>query len=357
MSSGCLTLHPHQCLQLHQAPEPSTDAFGMPVMSNDSPFGTPANGFPPAAAPPAVAGVNAFDEALGKIPAGSSPAPQFTAFDAAFDDNFDFGSASAAATTETAFPPAPTFSPASAMRVRTSLTASSLRTVRRPSPESPKPNGSNIPNFGASPISQPSQNGSAAGGAATSFRRGVCRVRIWVKRRGFERIPQLTHHGDGAKWTAVKRTAASLPLQSPLPLRQRVLPRPEEQPNVPFHPPPRHRSPPPPKGSKGRPSTSSSKEEKTKDSPPTRSSKLSIRLPFGRKKNKPAEPLPAGPSHLTPPREEPESTGTPGLDDDVEAVKQLTAMGFSRVQAVDALEVSGYDVQKALNSLLNLNAQ
>jgi len=45
------------------------------------------------------------------------------------------------------------------------------------------------------------------------------------------------------------------------------------------------------------------------------------------------------------------------VDDDVESVKTLTAMGFSRTQAVDALEVSGYDVQKALNSLLNLNAQ
>jgi epidermal growth factor receptor substrate 15 len=45
------------------------------------------------------------------------------------------------------------------------------------------------------------------------------------------------------------------------------------------------------------------------------------------------------------------------VDDDVEAVKQLTAMGFSRTQAVDALETTGYDVPKALNSLLNLNAQ
>jgi epidermal growth factor receptor substrate 15 len=33
-------------------------------------------------------------------------------------------------------------------------------------------------------------------------------------------------------------------------------------------------------------------------------------------------------------------------------VKQLTAMGFSRGQAVDALEKYAYDVPKALNSLL-----
>lgn len=43
---------------------------------------------------------------------------------------------------------------------------------------------------------------------------------------------------------------------------------------------------------------------------------------------------------------------SPAVDDDVETVKQLTAMGFSRTQAVNALEKYGYDVQKALNSLL-----
>jgi len=40
------------------------------------------------------------------------------------------------------------------------------------------------------------------------------------------------------------------------------------------------------------------------------------------------------------------------VDDDVEAVKQLTSMGFSRSQAVEALEKYGYDVQLALNALL-----
>lgn len=54
---------------------------------------------------------------------------------------------------------------------------------------------------------------------------------------------------------------------------------------------------------------------------------------------------------LTPPQEEPR-LGTPALDDDAEAVKQLTDMGFSRSQAVEALEKYGYDVPRALNSLL-----
>jgi epidermal growth factor receptor substrate 15 len=40
------------------------------------------------------------------------------------------------------------------------------------------------------------------------------------------------------------------------------------------------------------------------------------------------------------------------LGDDDELVNQLTAMGFSRTQAVDALERNRYDVQEALNSLL-----
>lgn len=43
---------------------------------------------------------------------------------------------------------------------------------------------------------------------------------------------------------------------------------------------------------------------------------------------------------------------TPAVDDDIEAVKQLCGMGFSRTQAVTALEMHGYDFQRALNSLL-----
>jgi len=112
-------------------------------------------------------------------------------------------------------------------------------------------------------------------------------------------------------------------------------------------PPPRIVSPKP------RLSSSSSKEaqEKAKEPPPPRHSKLSIRLPFGKKK-KAQEPAPMPPSsHLSPPMEEPR-VATPANDDDVEGVKQLTAMGFSRSQAVVALEKYGYDVQKAINSLI-----
>lgn len=47
-----------------------------------------------------------------------------------------------------------------------------------------------------------------------------------------------------------------------------------------------------------------------------------------------------------------EPSAIAGVQDDVEPVKQLSAMGFSRNQAVAALEAHDYDVQRALNSLL-----
>lgn len=74
-----------------------------------------------------------------------------------------------------------------------------------------------------------------------------------------------------------------------------------------------------------------------------------IRLPFGRKKKSgtDAPPMPP-PLAQTSVIEDP----TPAAEDDIEAVKQLCQMGFSRGQAVTALEKYGYDVQRALNSLL-----
>ena len=74
---------------------------------------------------------------------------------------------------------------------------------------------------------------------------------------------------------------------------------------------------------------------------------LQIRLPFGRKKkHHDAPPVPALAQQQI--VEDP----TPAVEDDVEAVKTLCGMGFSRTQAVTALEEHGYDVQRALNSLL-----
>ncbi|KAJ7168087.1 hypothetical protein C8R43DRAFT_136341 [Mycena crocata] len=346
------------------APESSTDAFGMSVMPG-SPFGA-SNGFAPSAPqsePAAVAGVNAFDEALGKIPAGSSPAPQFTSFDSVFDDNFDFSSASSVA--EATFPPAPTAAangavsqlPASANKNEFDSIFAGSTSDSAP-PKSVSTNGSNIPAFGAPTITnEASQNGSLSGkptAGGPSFDEAFA---------GFESGPDVKNLGGSLNSPATAMSPSeptdsapqTFPSVSPGPSPPKAAIPPSR--GMTASPPPRHRSPPPPTRSttspKARPATGSSKEEKTKDAPAPRHSKLSIRLPFGKKRNKQAEPLPSGPSQLlTPPREEAERTTTPAVDDDVEAVKQLTAMGFSRTQAVDALEIHGYDVQKALNSLL-----
>lgn len=81
---------------------------------------------------------------------------------------------------------------------------------------------------------------------------------------------------------------------------------------------------------------------------------MSIRLPvFGkRRKTQEAQPLSQPPQHLAPIVDENVRRATPAVDDDVEPVKQLCSMGFSRTQAVSALEANSYDFQRALNSLL-----
>jgi epidermal growth factor receptor substrate 15 len=81
---------------------PSIDAFGAPLNKISNPFPAVDTTTP---APP-IAGVNAFDEAMGKLPGnGVASAPDIS-FDSAFEDNFDFASAS---TTAPSFPPPPSF--------------------------------------------------------------------------------------------------------------------------------------------------------------------------------------------------------------------------------------------------------
>lgn len=79
-------------------------------------------------------------------------------------------------------------------------------------------------------------------------------------------------------------------------------------------------------------------------------------MPFGRKDKKKGkhDPPPMPPPHFLAPVAEPTGTSTPAVEDDVEPVKQLCSMGFSRTQAVEALERHSYDVQRALNSLLGV---
>lgn len=78
----------------------SKDAFGFPDQNASSPFATNGNLFeaslpaksPDAAAQSPVAGADAFDEAMGFKPTSAGPAQEFS-FDNAFDDSFDFASA------------------------------------------------------------------------------------------------------------------------------------------------------------------------------------------------------------------------------------------------------------------------
>ena len=92
---------PTDSLSSSAVPEPPpTDSFGAPL-------GKPTNPFPlaNASSPPQVAGVNAFDEAMSKIPGAGEPSSVASfSFDSAFEDNFDFASAS---NSVPAFPPAP----------------------------------------------------------------------------------------------------------------------------------------------------------------------------------------------------------------------------------------------------------
>ncbi|KAI6110079.1 hypothetical protein F5141DRAFT_1215529 [Pisolithus sp. B1] len=122
----------------------------------------------------------------------------------------------------------------------------------------------------------------------------------------------------------------------------------------PTSPHPRATSPPPRVASPKtlRSSTSSSRDVHEKPAPPPRHSKLSLRLPFGRKKKHDQAP-PIPPSSLAH-RANPirEQTGPPGSEDDDESVKQLAAMGFSRDATIAALEANDYDVQRALNRLV-----
>jgi epidermal growth factor receptor substrate 15 len=101
-----------------------------------------------------------------------------------------------------------------------------------------------------------------------------------------------------------------------------------------------------------------SPEEKEK----TRHSKLSLHFPgFGKSKAKKQAQQQELKSPRTPGAERSSSIGYAGLPsgaagdvdgDDVDGVKTLVGMGFTRIQAVEALERNSYDVPAALNNLL-----
>ncbi|KAF4615333.1 hypothetical protein D9613_002841 [Agrocybe pediades] len=280
-----------------------------------------------------VAGVNEFDEALGKLPPSTTATPATFTFDAAFDDNFDFASASKVA------------EPVNGVEQKGNAKQADLDDIfAAPS--------ASVPTI----MSGPSDKGGNAK-FETSFDEAFS---------GFDTKPALQLSDNVVATSPISQPENTVPTTGPAATPAQstpstILASPMAAGSTARAPdtksissPPRTKSPPPRVVSPHpRVSTSSSKEVKEvheKHKEPSRTSKLSIRLPFGKKK-KTQDAMPSS-SHLTPPIEQPHRANTPASEDDVEAVKQLTAMGFSRSQAVDALEKCAYDVPKALNSLL-----
>ncbi|KAI5124051.1 hypothetical protein M0805_003880 [Coniferiporia weirii] len=307
------------------------------------------------------AGVNAFDEAMGKIssPSISSAAPHFK-LDSGFDDNFDFSAA------KTELGPSPSLFPP--------LSSSSAPAVNGSQDFTKAPFDINSP-FAPAVQGKAQENGNAfsfddafgsvapshispqppAGDHGISFEDafdgGANNALAFDGAFG---IPAAAPSGPVEPKTSDTK-AAPFPSQSPS--RSPSLGATPASPSTTrsfrsTSPPPRTSSPKP------RISTGSSGEGATsnKSPPPARHSKLSIRLPFGRKDKKKSkhDPPPVPPPQFLSPVAEPGPGGlsTPAVEDDVEPVKQLCGMGFSRSQAVVALEKHGYDVQRALNSLL-----
>ncbi|THH05573.1 hypothetical protein EW145_g4694 [Phellinidium pouzarii] len=301
-------------------------------------------------------GVNAFDEAMGKIssPSTSSTAPQFK-LDSAFDDNFDFSAAKAEGEPySSSFPPAPssiipaangTFNPAKASLDFGSPFTPATQTNTQENDNSfsfedafssvSSSHLSSLPSVGDHGISfEDAFNGEAlaldgAHGASTAAANTTAAPKQMESRTGPFPVQSPTRSPSLGAMPASPSTIRSVRSVSP---------------------PPRFSSPKP------RVSTGSSNEGTTtfnKSPPPARRSGLSIRLPFGRKDKKKSkhDPPSMPPPQFLSPVAEP-GANTPAVEDDVEPVKQLCGMGFSRTQAVAALEKHGYDVQRSLNSLL-----
>ncbi|KAF8803613.1 hypothetical protein BYT27DRAFT_7171751 [Phlegmacium glaucopus] len=276
-----------------------------------------------------VAGVNEFDETMGKMPTSVTPA-KFS-LDPGFDDDFDFVSASK--TLE---------EPQTDVRDPKKATQKVEFDDIFKNDDIPPAAGSSTPHY--SPPDKVTKSGTFDAVFA-----------------GFESSPVVKAEDDpvvNSPPVLSRSDEPSMPGSLPPPATlatppaQTIITSPRPSDIKPISP-SRERSPPRMLSPKPRLSSSSSKDNHDKPKEPqTRHSKLSIRLPFGKKKKQQEPMLPSATQYLTTPMEEVRRISTPAGDDDVEPVKQLTAMGFSRTQAVDALERYGYDVQKALNSLL-----
>ncbi|KAG6820783.1 hypothetical protein H0H93_011548 [Arthromyces matolae] len=288
------------------------------------------------------AGVSAFDEAMGVMPSSATPNKKAFTFDTAFDDNFDFN-----VTNESFSAPSMAIDVAgSDQKAESGGNSAPVNLAKEPK--------TSIPTSFSGPLPS-TTNGHTMEGSSSAPK-----ATFDEAFSGFDSGPSLTL--DDSFDLATRSAGPDVTLAGPKPsVAPSSPPATSTSPPQarPLSPPPGAltRSPPPRTSSPKlpRPSTSSSKEthEKVKEVP-ARHSKLSIRLPFGKKKKQQqTEPLPASPvQHISISQDEPARTLSPAIGDDVEAVKQLSAMGFSRTEAIAALEKYDYDVQRALNNLL-----
>ncbi|KAG1765720.1 hypothetical protein EV702DRAFT_1283048 [Suillus placidus] len=345
------------------------DAFSVPFSGLEA---TPSQ----LSQPSGTSSLNSFDEALGKISNGGSaqPAAAFS-FDSNFEDYFDFGTAMASSST---FPPPPTGSaPANGIPATTANVVT---------------HGNEAPNF----FTHPASNGISATpkvamaqpAAPVSFDE-VFSFGPWNASSTAPQPEKAESKQADAGGISFQDAFGGVDVSQALALDNSVSSRtskaftssasppsseggkpfpkvsPPTSPRGPSSPrvtsirstsPPRRATSPPPRAVSPklqRPSSSSTKEPAhDKPPPPPRHSKLSIRLPFGKRKKQDSVP-PVPPSSLSQNVTViEESRVTPGVEDDVEPGKQLSAMGFRRAQAVAALEAHDYDVPRASNSLL-----
>ncbi|KAI9509957.1 hypothetical protein F5148DRAFT_1183471 [Russula earlei] len=341
----------------------STNPFPPAPPKDSSAFPTATSPFAVSPEPPTVAALSDIDKAFGEFGGtASTTTGNSLSFDTAFDDQFDFNKADLSTSLpssglpatsppqgsgfENAFiPPQSTASPGPVPAVDglpvlppvlESKPFSFEQAFTNLSPAAPLATAA-----ANTAASQPPSNADATNPSfddafgSNSIRRDSALGTVSSQTSS---IPQMTQSP-----VSTSAFASSSPVRTSISPRDTVsFPAPEGTP--PSSPPLQMASPP-----KGRPSTSSSKESGKESG----RSKLSIRLPFG-KKRKTQESLPPSASqHLAPIVDETVGRASPAVDDDVDLVKQLRSMGFSRQQAVAALEANSYDFSRALNSLLN----
>lgn len=285
---------PTGSLASSSTPAAPVDAFGAPLIKTSNPF--PAVGNASSTLP--VAGVNAFDEAMGKIPSNvvGESAPGIS-FDSAFEDNFDFASAS---TSAPSFPPPPSVANGNGNTTSSPTlkptgfegiygAPANNGALSLPSVDAPK-QLSFEDAFSAEPLAPkptspalPVRNASAGPSAAISFDAAFGGVDSSQALKLDSTFGSVSSKASAA--TSSTRQGQPSSILKPFPAAQSPPLSPQGGPSSPrissirtSTPPPRSVSPPARIGSPGpRPSTSSSKDghEKLKE-PPTRHSRLSV---------------------------------------------------------------------------------